>query len=91
MTVNEAIENLKMILEEATEDEHSVCYVTSCDKDGLEMAIEALEKQIPKKILRGTITRDTACYCSVCKSYVCFEDVYKDDYCPKCGQRIDWT
>ena len=45
MTVNEAIENLKMILEEATEDEHSVCYVTSCDKEGLEMAINALEEQ----------------------------------------------
>ena len=61
-----------------------------CECESIDMAIEALEKQIPKKILRGTITRDTACYCSVCKSYVCFEDVYKDDYCPKCGQRIDW-
>jgi len=45
MTENEAIINLKTILEEATNDEDSVCYVTSCDKEHLEMAIQALEKQ----------------------------------------------
>ena len=49
MTANEVIENLKMILEEVTEDENSVCYVTDCDKETLEMAIQALKKQIPKK------------------------------------------
>ena len=58
MTEIEAIENLKMILEEATEDEHSVCYVTSCDKEPLEMAIEALEKQIKIKEVIGSSETD---------------------------------
>lgn len=44
MTNQEAIEILKDILEEATETENSVCYVTSVDEEPLRMAIEALEK-----------------------------------------------
>ena len=43
MTREEATEMLKIILEEATEDEEAVCYVTSCDADALDMAIKALE------------------------------------------------
>ena len=43
MTREEAIENLKMILEEATSEKNSVCYVTSCDEEPLKMAIESLE------------------------------------------------
>ncbi len=46
MTVQKAIEELNMILEEATAYEHAVCYVTSCDEEPLKMAIEALEKQV---------------------------------------------
>jgi len=43
MTREEAIEKLKAILAEATEDEDAVCYVTSDDADALDMAIKALE------------------------------------------------
>ena len=43
MTREEATEKLKIILEEATEYEEAVCYVTSCDADALDMAIRALE------------------------------------------------
>lgn len=49
MTVKEAIENLKAILEEATETEDAVSYVTSVDAESLNLAISALEKQIPQK------------------------------------------
>lgn len=51
MTNQEAIERLKDILEEATETEEAVCYVTDCDEEPLKMAIEALEKQIEWKNL----------------------------------------
>lgn len=44
MTIDEAIKNLKDILEEATEEENSVCYVTNCDGESLEMGIKALEE-----------------------------------------------
>ena len=40
----EAASNLKMILDEATETEEAVCYVTSNDEETLKLAIEALEK-----------------------------------------------
>ena len=45
MTAKEAIENLKAILEEATETEDAVSYVTSVDAESLNLAIEALKKQ----------------------------------------------
>lgn len=45
MTREEAIERIKMILEECTEDENAVSYVTSDDADALGMAIKALEEE----------------------------------------------
>ncbi len=46
------------------------------------IAIEALEKQIPQKVWYDS----NRAYCPVCwenvKSY--------EDYCPCCGQLIDW-
>ena len=49
MTENEAIKNIKDILDECTESEEAVCYVTDVNAPDLKMAIKALEKQIPKK------------------------------------------
>jgi len=84
MTVEEAISKIKAILEEATKTEDAVCYVTSVDAEPLNLAIEALEKQIPKKptLHKGWL------YCSVCGKDVLMEG-YK--FCPDCGQRIDWS
>lgn len=48
MTREEAIEALTAIKDEATEDEHSVCYVTSEDADAINMAIEALNNVMDK-------------------------------------------
>ena len=47
------------------------------------MAIEALEKQIPKKL-----KDDGWLYCPFCG-----RDVLMDrfDYCPDCGQALDWS
>ena len=104
MTINESIENLKMILEEATEDEHSVCYVTNCDKEPLEMAIEALEKQIPKKPNKAIDSswgiKKEVHVCPVCDYYLtevhfltCDEasSTEKVTFCETCGQAIDWN
>ena len=44
MTREEAISNLKMILDEATETDEAVCYVTSDDEETLKLAIEAIEQ-----------------------------------------------
>ena len=64
---------------------------------GYELAIEALEKQLPKKpnfegdgyAPDGTFVYDTW-ECPNCGE--CYEVDYDDyDYCPKCGQKIDWS
>ena len=52
-----------------------------------EMAIKALEKQIPKKpMFNGTNWYRCVNGCEIHKKQ--FE---KDWYCPKCGQKLDWS
>ena len=58
-----------------------------------EMAIEALEKQIPKKPVEGNpddFWESGNDYCPICGFAVRVEE-YKDKYCSKCGQAIDWS
>ena len=56
----------------------------------IDMAIEVLEKQVPKKPIytnKGTVTR-----CPVCEAihFRCISSV-EVDYCGRCGQAIDWS
>ena len=55
------------------------------------LAIEALEKQIPKKPLH----MHKNYYCPICKEdgWMLWDDAVPndmDEYCGKCGQAIDW-
>ena len=99
MTEIEAIEVLKQPcycdydLSATIED----CDISSCDKrDAFKLAINALEKQIPKKptleadgYSDGQLIYDTW-ICPYCeKRYETEYDNY--DYCPNCGQAIDWS
>ena len=49
-------------------------------EEAYDIAIAALEKQIPKKMDRY--------YCPICRHY--FEDGEAHNYCPNCGQKLDW-
>lgn len=73
---NEAIKNLKTI--------HGMPLT-------IRLAIEALEKQIPKK---PYLEEDKIWRCSVCNNGLRFKrDVYVPDgqnFCMCCGQAIDW-
>lgn len=75
MTIKEAIDFLFDIKTDV------VYNITLDEKEAIEMGIEALEKQIPKKPVRGS-----EMYCDECgnvvKSY--------ENYCDCCGQRLDW-
>ena len=74
MTYEEAIEILQ--------EEHDYCQEMSYVIKALEMAIEALEKRIPKK----PYWEYGGCHCKSCGF-----DVLSDEYfCPLCGQAIDW-
>ncbi len=55
-------------------------------QNALQLAISALEKQIPKKTkitLRGTTGYSTKEFCPVCNAIV------YGNYCYKCGQALD--
>ena len=79
------------------ENENNDCKFTEDDYKANEMAIRVLEKQIPKKPTYegdgyapdGTLIYDTW-ICSCCdKRYEVDYDDY--DYCPNCGQKLDWS
>lgn len=55
-------------------------------------AIEALEKQLPKKPdIMDYILGDINFKCPTCKSeYIC-EKENEPLYCQNCGQRLDWS
>ncbi len=59
-----------------------------------EIAVEAMEKQIPKKLIAegdgyadGYMVFDSF-YCPSCDH--CMEEDEVEDYCPNCGQKICW-
>ena len=77
MTENEAIELIENDLKLHSKD------LSSKYKNGLRMAINALEKQIPKKVITSP--------CNSCNKELCdcecehFAVTYRDDYrCPTC-------
>ena len=76
MTNKEAIENLKyLISDDCTDTQHD--FVKE-----IKIAIEALEKQTPKK----PYWKYGVWHCESCGF-----DVFRDDFfCPICGQEIDW-
>lgn len=69
-------------------------YCLQCNS--MEMAISALEKQVPKKVIcrLDTHTNTTTGFCPVC-SLLVHENVTqkqtKTNYCRFCGQAIDWS
>ena len=67
MTIEEAIKDIKENIP------------PSVGGKSLDMAIEALEKQIPKVEFQGEHRK------CICGSFAVGE------YCFKCGQRIDWS
>ena len=84
MTNEEAIKMLKQWNEDLLPYED--------EKEGIEchnIAISALEKQIPKKVnisLKGTTGWNTKCHCPNCHSMVSH-----GKYCSNCGQALDFN
>ncbi len=79
MTESEAIKNLELC-------KSSRLFIPK--NDVLDMAIKALEKQIPKKPVL-----DKLYFCPTCKSEMYGEPDYAQlhfNYCTECGQKLDW-
>ena len=86
MTYEEAIKVLRVILDpyDYPFGEKSKCY--QYDLEAINKAIEALEKQIPKKPY-------DIVHCPLCKIEVELQpiDTEQVTYCLHCGQAIDWS
>lgn len=86
MTSEEAIKVLRVILDpyDYPFGEKSKCY--QYDLEAINKAIEALEKQIPKKPY-------DIVHCPLCKIEVELQpiDTEQVTYCLHCGQAIDWS
>lgn len=92
MTNEEAIKILK---EDRALYESNIVEAGDGTPDGqlmlaLDMAVEALEKQIPKKPerLKGSLFGKERYYH---KCPTCGDPYVDDNYCPICGQALDWS
>ena len=92
MTESEAIELIEKDLKLHSKD------LSSKYKNGLRMAIQALEKQIPKKPIFDFNSSDTLSkfHCDCGKIIWVHHDIVTMDnndllnYCDNCGQKLDW-
>lgn len=100
MKENEAIEKLKnMRLYMQITDKNNDCKFTEDDYQANEMAIQALEKQIPKKPIFNHNLSDTLslfhCECGntikVSHDIGIMDNNNAPNYCSKCGCRLDWS
>lgn len=91
MTESEAVEAIQFDLKIGGEIHSQVL------RDAIDVAIQALEKQIPKKPTYdgdgyapdGTFVWDEwLCPCCGERYEVDYDDY---DYCPNCGQKLDWS
>ena len=93
MTENEAIEKLKnMRLFMQIEDKSYDCKFTEDDYKANEMAIQALEKQIPKKPVKSekqVVRYVNTYYCPICNLGITGTNIAK--WCYHCGQKLDWS
>lgn len=92
MTAQEAIRRIRDHNEvHSVRERNFAVYIT----EALNMAIEALEKQIPKKPYKRKEGKETNYYCS-CKHYLGDETeiqliAIRPRFCDNCGQALDWS
>lgn len=91
MTESEAIERIEKCVC-ASKQNQNLCNDDckySADKCVFSLAIQALEKQIPKKPLYIENLGCTALWlCPVCERRIIRSDLV---YCHQCGQKLDWS
>lgn len=89
MNAQEALARIKEHRDIHFHNELNAIYIT----EALDMAIEALEKQVPKRVILGYDEQDSIC-CPNCKGELMsmyWYDHWKCNYCELCGQALDWS
>lgn len=91
MTPQKAIECIDEVLCATVHYDETLEYeLTTDDTEWLEMAKEALEKQISKRP-HNIKTAPSDCYISYGDCPCCNADVFEyQHYCIDCGQKLDW-
>lgn len=87
ITASEAIRRIKTHIEIHSKRERQAVLITAA----LNMAVEALEKQIPKKVKlmqHGLIGEKFWFYCPTCGASRHSNNKWR--YCNFCGQALDW-
>ena len=79
MTIKEAIGQLKCNVEGD--------YINLDDLEAFNLAIPALEKQIPKKVVPTQQPCKSRFACSICDKRL----YSKQKFCDRCGQALDWS
>ena len=93
MTESEAIKTIQLDICNGCECIEN-CITNQCEYF---LAIKALEKQIANKPYVQQDDRNNDCMeCPFCDSFIgyecdCRDEHYQIDYCPNCGQAIDWS
>ena len=102
MTTEKAIAQLKSLIQDRESKVHRDDFddVFLQDIEACKMGIQALEKQVPKKVKKEFVTVNGCITCfetDVCP--VCGNDFYIEDlgqtmyyaFCPDCGRALDWS
>jgi len=90
-------EEAKAYFEMRLKDKYKYAKGYTTQREAFEMAVEALQKQIPKKPIVAEmewLSQPVECKCPACGEYVCKYDAWaratlREHHC-KCGQAIDW-
>lgn len=104
------VEEVKNRLEELIRDRESFMVgdydkdIYDRDKEALEFAVKAVEKQMPQKLKNEILQTNIQGYLNMDKCYVCPlcgifrgnadyqpEKIIKYQFCPNCGQALDWS
>lgn len=104
------VEEVRNQLEELIRDRESFMVgdydkdIYDRDKEALEFAVKAVEKQIPQKLKNEILQVNIQGYLYMDKCYICPlcgifrgnadyqpEKIIKYQFCPNCGQALDWS
>ena len=89
MTLEEAIKILSELHDQCCQADSIFCTDTTGARcEAVDMAISALEKQIPLKLIAESDGYTDSFYCPSCKHRIDEDEV--EGYCPDCGQKIYW-
>lgn len=101
MTESEAIEYLKnRYLVVGNRVNGGEKGIKRCEQhnESIDMAIKALEKQIPKKPIRHAVWEDFKCPACGSTEIRPYDTEYREydkncefEYCSDCGQKLDWS